>query len=277
MPLAKYITEFLALGKQAQSNAVLEGKYNKNQLECLRRHVENDKVAERIDIMINHGELNLEQVTPLPIEKPKSDTVSLLDPVAAQINDEYTNFEALEKQATISMLKIGLLMEHAKEQLPHGQFKKWAEANLTVHYRHALRFRKLAQVFIKAQHIDASETLALVDPANSQQALGEKLRQMAFEFLGDKTQAELFAEHGIQVREQKKLGGAREPSKPLKVSLKQQKEFAEKDLHALMFDMQNLCINEKRKVHLADLPTLRLLEGDLVDALKNVRELINAE
>jgi hypothetical protein len=114
------------------------------------------------------------------LEKSKLEPGSNLIELAAQINEEYASFEEIEKQATMSMLKLGLMLEHAKEQLPHGQLMKWANANLTMTYRHAANFRKLAQVFIKAQQIDSAGMMALIDPANSQEALGERLRQMAF-------------------------------------------------------------------------------------------------
>jgi hypothetical protein len=208
MPLAKYITDFTALTPKAQITAIVNGDYNKDQLRALDKHVTHALVQDAIDQMLNHGELDLDQPDGLmqiyggsTPEKTKSEPGSLLLPVASQINAEYAVFEELEKKATMSMLKIGLMMEYAKEQLPHGQFKKWAEKNLNITYRHAHSFRKLAQVFVKAQQIGQDEMLALVAPENSQAALGDKLRQMAFDFLGDKTQGELFEEHGIRFRD----------------------------------------------------------------------------
>lgn len=206
----------------------------------------------------------------------KSDTVSLLDPVAAQINEEFAVYEDLEKQATMSMLKIGIALEAVKEQLPHGQLQKWIAANLTISYRHAKRFRELAIVFIKAQQIDPSEMLALVDPENSKAALGDKLRQMAFEFLGDKTQAELFAEYGIQVREQKQLGGKRDTDKEPKLSLADKKRLATELIEGLQNDIQRQCLDDTtRKLHLLAPTQLKSLEADLVSSLLNVRDLLN--
>lgn len=248
MPLAKYITEFQALDRKAQATAVIRGEYSKDQLTKLYKYATSATVRDTIDDMINHGELDLPAVIPA-----KSATVALLDPIAAQINDEYTHFEDLEKQATMSMLKIGLLMEHAKEQLPHGQFKKWAEANLTVKYRHAHNFRKLAQVFIAAQHVDQGEMLALVDPANSKAELGDKLRQMAFDFLGDKTQAELFAEYGIQVREK---AAPKELPKPAPKSLPEGETAEHMVAHAtwsaIGAEISEYGLNQQSWAHLTD-------------------------
>jgi hypothetical protein len=111
----------------------------------------------------------------------------------------------VEKEATMIMLEVGLMLEAVKEQLPHGQLQKWIAENLTISYRHAKRFRELATEFIKANSLKNDECLLLCDPANSQEALGEKLRQMAFDFLGDKTQAELFEQYKIKYQEPKKL------------------------------------------------------------------------
>jgi hypothetical protein len=136
----------------------------------------------------------------------QNDPGSLLSAAMEQINTDYSRFQEVEKEATFLMLKIGITMEQVKATLPHGQFKKWTESNLTITYRHAHNFRKLAQVFIKAQQLEAGQMLALADPSHSQDELTRKLQQMAFEFLGDKTQGELFEEYGIRFREGKKKG-----------------------------------------------------------------------
>lgn len=137
-------------------------------------------------------------------EMAKKDPGSLLSAAMEQINADYVRFQEVEKEATFLMLRIGLSMEAAKEILPHGQFKKWAESHLTIKYRHALRFRKLAQVFIEAQQLEADQIALLADPSHSQDALASRLQQMAGEFLGEKTQGELFEEYGIRFRDKQK-------------------------------------------------------------------------
>jgi len=271
MPLAKYITEFLALTEGQAYRLVREGRYETEQLKTFLKHETRAAVRDQIDAIINQTEM------PLTTVDAKSATVALLDPVAAQINEEYANFEDLEKQATMSMLKIGLLMEHVKEQLPHGQFKRWAEANLTVKYRHAHNFRKLAQVFIAAQQIDSGEMLALVNPENSKKALGDKLRQMAFDFLGDKTQAELFAEYGIQVREKAEAKQLPPPKpKPLKPGETQAHRDAQDLLYPTMDQLKEYIIGDRRIVQHFALAELKTLQGDLIDAKHIVDDLIKA-
>jgi hypothetical protein len=147
------------------------------------------------------------------VEKVKCPTLGHLLPIATQINEKTERFQVVEKEATILMLEIGLAMEFVKQQLPHGQFEKWRNENLTISRSHAHRFRQLAQVFIKANSLNHDECLLLCDPANSKEALGEKLRQMAFDFLGDKTQAELFEQYKIKYQEPKKL--TYHPPKPV--------------------------------------------------------------
>ena len=268
MPLANYITEFLELNPYYQASAVLEGKYNRDQLESLKKHCTDDRVLEKIEIMLNHGELEL---------VPKSAPGTLLDPVAVQINEEYLRFEGIEKDATMSMLKIGLLMEHAKKTLPHGQFKTWAESNLTIKYRHALRFRQLAHVFISAQQVGEDEMFELVDPANSQAALGDKLRNMAFEFIGDKTQGELFEEYGIRCREK---AAAKQLPRPKPKQLAEGETQAHRDatelVYPLMTQLQEYIIGDRRIVQHFALAELKTLQGDLIDAKHIVDDLIKA-
>lgn len=138
-----------------------------------------------------------------------------LSPVAAQINSDFSAYKFHEKEATKYMLKIGLMLEYAKQQLPHGQLNKWIEENLSVTYRHAHRFRQLAQAFIKTNQLAEGEMFALVDPANSQDALADKLQQMAFDFLGDKAQGELFEEYGIRFRDREKKAPRQLANEPL--------------------------------------------------------------
>jgi hypothetical protein len=120
---------------------------------------------------------------------------------------------------------------------------------------------------------------ALVDPENSKEALIKKLEQMAFDFIGDDSQAELFAKHGIQVREPKPLGGYHPkvgpPMTPDEIIARDKQEATEA-VGTLCYDIQAVCIGEKRKIQLADPAILRLLEGDLIDAIKNVRTLLKA-
>ncbi|QBG47842.1 hypothetical protein EGM51_10720 [Verrucomicrobia bacterium S94] len=51
---------------------------------------------------------------------------------------------------------------------------------------------------------------------------------------------------------------------------------ANEAIGSLCVDLQNICINEKRCIERADLDHIRTLEGDLIDALKNVRTIITA-
>jgi hypothetical protein len=181
----------------------------------------------------------------------------------------------VEKEATMLMLEIGLAFEYAKSQLPHGQLIPWIKSNLTISQSHAYRFRDLARVFIKATNLKNDECLLLCDPANSKEALGEKLRQMAFDFLGDKTQAELFEQYKIKYQEPKPLGGARSSEKDPKPTLAQQKKLATELINGLQYDIQRQCLDDKtRKLHLLAPTQLKSLEADLVSALLNVRTLL---
>lgn len=211
------------------------------------------------------------------VEKSKLDTMSNLQPIAAQINEKYARFEVVEKEATMLMLEIGLAVEFAKEQLPHGQLMKWTQDNLTITHRHANRFRQLAQVFIKANNLKEDEAFLLCDPENSKEALGDKLRQMAFDFLGDRTQAELFEQYKIKSSEaaNQKQRSLPKP-KPLDPGESQAHRDATELIYPLMDHLQEYIIGDRRVVQHLDLKELKTLEADLVDALNNVRQLIKA-
>jgi len=150
----------------------------------------------------------------------KSDTVSdSVTPVrfaeaADLINSDFARYGELEREATILALRIGMALEMVKDELPHGQLEKWIKANCVIGVRHARRFRQLAKVFLGSCSLPAHKGYLLCEP----EARGhKKVEQLAFAFLGDKSQAELFAEHGIQVRERKQLGGEYHQPKPTEI------------------------------------------------------------
>jgi hypothetical protein len=209
----------------------------------------------------------------------KLDPGSNLQPVADQINADFDTYKEHEKEATKSMLKIGLMLEYAMEQLPHGQLMKWVERNLTLSYKHATRFRQLAKVFIKANQLNEGEAFALVDPANSQAALADRLQQMAFDFLGDKTQGELLEEHGIRFREPKKIGGFH-PGPGRAAKLQPGETLGHYDaiahLAELLKALDHLCLGQTRTCIHMHKGELKAVEDQLVSALHVVRDLIKA-
>lgn len=217
-PVPDVVLEFWQYDEKSQINAIENGSRDSD-LFILQAHSQLGRVLTAINDRIkNHPSLsakwseqaedhekNRAAFMVAEREDSKCNTMLHLLPVATQINEKVERFQAVEKEATMLMLEIGLALEFVKEQLPHGQLIKWIESNLTISRMHAHRFRQLAQVFIKANSLKSDECLLLVDPANSKEALGAQLRQMAFDFLGDKTQAELFDQYKIKYKEPQKM------------------------------------------------------------------------
>jgi hypothetical protein len=200
-----WIEDFWKLSEVEQISEIDDCVFDNESLLELLEHSQYATVQTAIHSELNARGVEIPKRAVAVVEKVKCPTLGHLLPIATQINEKTERFQVVEKEATILMLEIGLAMEFVKQQLPHGQFEKWRNENLTISRSHAHRFRQLAQVFIKANSLNHDECLLLCDPANSKEALGEKLRQMAFDFLGDKTQAELFEQYKIKYQEPKKL------------------------------------------------------------------------
>jgi len=278
MPIAKYITEFIKLDIEEAINTAKSGYYNESELVSLYRNEKRPRVLVAIGSMM-HDETRAKHA-PALVEKGKVATMANLQTVAAHVNEKYERFQTVEKEATMLMLEIGLAFEYVKEQLPHGQLLAWIKKNLTISQRHAYRFRELAQVFIKANNLKSDEALLLCDPANSKEALGDKLRQMAFDFLGDRTQAELFEQYKIKYQEKA------EPSEPKPLYLPKRKPLepgetqAHRDatelIYPMMFQLHKWLISDDRVVQHLDMKELQVLQGDLIDAKRIVDGLIKA-
>lgn len=127
----------------------------------------------------------------------KTDTLSVLDDrFMKDLTEEVAEFNSVGARLAELTLRIGLRLEFVKGQLKHGQFEDWVKANVDISLRHARRCRQLAEAFIGEQKIHQGDALALIDPSKA-----KKLEQLVFGFIGDDTQAELFAKYGIGVKQ----------------------------------------------------------------------------
>lgn len=286
MPLAKYITSFLNLEEGLAIADAQSGFYNESELESLYRNEKRPKVRKAIaGMMANDPE---EKTAVAKVGKSKSDTghfsnpsekdhVKFLEALASQINEDYEIYLSAEKTVVGNMLKIGLMMEKAKELLPHGQLQKWVSANLSISYRHAHRFRQLAQVFIKANQLGQDEVYLLCDPANSRGELASKLTQMAMDFIGDKTQAELFEQYKIKYQEKAEPKQLHLPKpKPLDPGETQAHRDATELIYPLMAQIHKYIVGDERVVQHFTMAELKTLQGDLIDAKRVVDGLIKA-
>ncbi len=99
-------------------------------------------------------------------------------------------------------------MIRARQLIGHGQYGHWLSKNLKeVRWRQAYRFRALAEAWIERQQLQPCEALLLAEP-ETPPAERRRVEQMLFDFVGGRSQAELFRDCGIVVREPKPRGGA---------------------------------------------------------------------
>jgi hypothetical protein len=111
-------------------------------------------------------------------------------------------------------LAAGMLLLTIKENLGHGEFGTWADANIVGFgktYRAYLM--KLALEFIAKMDVSRPELLAVRGDQmelaiEKREALVARFESRVAKFIGDLSLAELFEKHGI--KETKKLGGARD-------------------------------------------------------------------
>jgi hypothetical protein len=155
----------------------------------------------------------VEVLAPEETGKSNLPRVANLQSFGKQMIADFDEYEKHERNAMFYALKIGALMLSAKEICRHGEFMTWLAENVTeVRQRQAYRFMALAKVFIEQQKLEKKDLLLLSAVKGKLEVETEgktkKLVQQVFDFLGEKSQAELFAEYGIQVREKKPLGGA---------------------------------------------------------------------
>ena len=279
MPLAKtkkkvpgIVEQFWAMDEERQIAAVNIGSWD-DDLEVLRCHSQMGTVQ----TVINRRIREIGKTAVAVVEKGKCATMAHLQTIATQVNEKFERFQVVEKEATMLMLEIGLTIEYVKEQLPHGQLEKWVNSNLTISKSHARRFRELARVFISANSLKNDECFLLCDPANSKEALGEKLRQMAFDFLGDKTQAELFEQYKIKYQEKAEPKPLNLPKpKPLDPGETQAHRTATELIYPLMTQIQRWMVSDERMVQHLNMNELKVLQGDLIDAKRIVDQLIKA-
>jgi hypothetical protein len=111
---------------------------------------------------------------------------------AAAINAEYIRWKHHDRETNLCMLRMGIVMELVIAELPHGQWEKWREANISVSRSHTYNFRAVAQKFMiqKKLGIDKAKALLVADDTVTDD--GESFQQLAFDFIGDKSQSELF-------------------------------------------------------------------------------------
>jgi hypothetical protein len=117
------------------------------------------------------------------------------------IRADVEELKVLERQATWRALRIGVMLNQAKTQLPHGAFAEWVEMELNFYSaQHLHRFAQLAEVFIRSKKLQADAVLLLLEAKGTDNDRPEvkRVEQLAFDFLGDDSMGELFTKYAIR-------------------------------------------------------------------------------
>jgi hypothetical protein len=193
MPLANYIVDFQKLDRKAQAKAVIAGHYTKHQLESLVKYADSPTVIETIETMLSHGEL--------PLENPNRHPVAFcqqLDQAAFLVNKSYEILTKPAKAQSRAVIEIGVIMLAVKENLPHGELKKWREENTKLSESWDNYCRRAAQKFIE-QH-GKGTAAALIEGTDCNQRQVEQAQQLLMDFTGGKGPSALLHDLGIKKR-----------------------------------------------------------------------------
>ena len=165
--------------------------------------------------------------------EPKLQRVAILQVISDQINTDFVEYEKHESAAMVHAMRIGLMMIRARQLMGHGQYGSWLKKSLQeVRWRQAYNFRALAEAWIERQKLDRGEALLLAEP-EAEPAERRRVEQLLFDFVGGRSQAELFRDCGIVVRQPKERGGANHLKAFLKKNYPDHPEYLEKDLRSL--------------------------------------------
>lgn len=125
-----------------------------------------------------------------------------LEQIKQQLLTEWNVYAQIERDAAMRAVRMGLLLLSVKQTLPAGEFMGWCEANIPIVHRQANRFMKLAEFFLQHAKLPAGVMLLLTSGAQAG-SKAKQAEQLLLDFIGDRSQAELFAQYGV-------VGGKRE-------------------------------------------------------------------
>ena len=120
-----------------------------------------------------------------------------LDMIKDQIRVEWDAYTHSKRESTRREIRLGLLLIIAQARIEHGNFVPWLEANSPVKLRQSYRFIKVAKLFIARAQLPAENVLLLSDGQGGTAKQQQHLQQLLLDFVGDRSQAELFAEYGV--------------------------------------------------------------------------------
>lgn len=153
---------------------------------------------------------------------------AFLEQLKTHIRTEYDAYLKIERDAAMRAVRIGVLLLTTKQTLQHGEFMEWALANTQIKDRQANRFMKLAEYFLQHAKLPAQDVLLLMDGEEGTSKEQQTTQQLLLDFVGEKSQAELFAFYGV-------TGGKRDV-----VGKRRTLEEIERDEAALLWGRERL-------------------------------------
>lgn len=103
---------------------------------------------------------------PMPVET-RNDVISLpLYGLAREINRAHQEVQLHGKGMLLEAKAAGNALLKAKEEVPHGQFRQWIEANTNVPYRTARRYMQAAKMVVN-DHFDPDATIDSILDTNA--------------------------------------------------------------------------------------------------------------
>lgn len=284
MPLAKYITAHLATEAFEAVALIKEGFYKPTELESLAKHENREEVLEAISQKLN--EIDAVLVIPesemMPAEEPNHNPIGIPTTVAIATGRAIDLVEFSKKFAKVSVIcaaQAGAEFSKIKSDCPRGIWMRVLKT-LPFSTETVRKYIKVAEE-LQARLSEENGGFNLLElPSPEELITGDHsdVVDLINQVTGEQTLRQLYFDWGI-VRKAKALGGhhpkAGPPATP-EQQLAFERKMATEAIGTLCYDIQALCIGEKRKIQLAEMPFLQLLEGDLIDAIKNVRTLIKA-
>lgn len=189
--------------------------------------------------------------------------------------------EFSKKFAQVSVIcaaAAGAEFANLKGQCQHGEWMKVLKL-LPFGKDSVYRYMKIAEE-LQARLSEGDDSFDLLQLPNPQElldgnhsALVDKINKVT----GEQSLRQLYFDWGICKAPGGPTGGKRDitPKTPKQLA-EVRRQDANESVGELCFDLQKVCIGNQRCIQHADIDHLKLLEGDLIDALKNVKELIKA-
>lgn len=208
-----------------------------------------------------------EKTEVLPPENEKSPTGVFLPDLAKQVREEFGDFHAMEREAAWRGLRIGTMLIMGKTLCKHGEFTDWYEKAVPeCGWTHGHRLMSLTYAFLQAKQIEPKRAFLLVADTDAPSQEMQRVEKTARSFIGEHTLNELFYEHGIKVKPQGKIGGARDKKRG-KITHEMRVEAAKGSARNLI-DLIHADVIKGKDWILCDRELLQNLHDVCMDAMK---------